>query len=256
MNSEIILTIDDGIAYLKVNRPRELNALTRKIVDEMDNAIELIENNDDVRVLVIGSDKNFAAGADINSMVECNPEEARKFTFFETYNKISELKIPTIAVIEGYALGGGMELALTCDFRIASQDAKMGFPETTLGIIPGAGGTIRLPRIVGESKAKELILFGKIINAEEADKIGLVNLVVEKEKLWETASQWATKLKRNGKIALRMAKKSIENSAAYTDWRVGVDIEADIWADLFNTYDQKEGMRAFLEKRKPEYKGI
>ena len=96
MNSEIILTIDDGIAYLKVNRPRELNALTRKIVDEMDNAIELIENNDDVRVLVIGSDKNFAAGADINSMVECNPEEARKFTFFETYNKISELKIPTI----------------------------------------------------------------------------------------------------------------------------------------------------------------
>lgn len=254
MSSQVVLKMEDGVAVLSVNRPEALNALNTDIIKEIDDKIEQIKANDAVKVLVFYNEKNFAAGADIKAMVECNSQQAKEFVFNPTYDKIQCLCIPTIAAIEGYALGGGMELACACDFRIAAENAKMGFPEITLGIMPGAGGTIRLPRLIGESRAKEMILFGKKIDALEAERIGLVNLVVDNEDVLKTAMQWADKLKRRPKVAVGTAKKSIENSTLIPDGLKAIEQEAALWASLFETYDQKEGMRAFIEKRKPVFK--
>lgn len=252
---QVTLKCDEGIAVLSIERPKALNALSRSVVDEIDNAVESIRGDENIRVLVIYSEGNFAAGADIKDMVECNEEEARKFVFSDTFNKIEQLEIPTIAAIEGYALGGGLELALACDLRIASEDAKVGFPETGLGIMPGAGGTIRAPRIAGEAKAKELIFLGSVIDAEEALKIGLVNKVVPKDELKAAYGKWAAKLSKGAPKALAMAKKTIAQGLAENDRVKAIEIETANFADLFNTCDQKEGMRAFIEKRKPVYKG-
>lgn len=255
MSNQILMEVKDGIALISINRPEALNALSKDIVDEMDEMIESIKKDKDIHVLILYSKDNFAAGADIKVMATCNPEQARKFVFTETYNKIHDLEIPTIAAIDGYALGGGLELALTCDLRIASKESKMGLPELNLGIIPGAGGTVRLARIIGESKAKEMIYLSKIVNGTEAERIGLVNAVVEKDELYTTALHWAEKLKRKSSISLASAKKSIENGIKDTDIHSSTNKEADIWSELFNTYDQKEGMAAFLEKRKPKFLG-
>jgi enoyl-CoA hydratase len=157
-----------------------------------------------------------------------------------------------IAAICGYALGGGLELALTCDFRIASEDAKVGLPEITLGIMPGAGGTIRLPRLIGEAKAKEMIMLGGQIKADEALRVGLVSKVVPKEELFDEAMKLAEKLATRPKLALKAAKESINYGKAQA---AAIDNEADIWSSLFATQDQKEGMRAFVDKRKPQYVG-
>jgi enoyl-CoA hydratase/carnithine racemase len=205
--------------------------------------------------LVLGSINNFAAGADIKDMVDCTEEQAKSFSFSKTFQKISNLKIPTIAAIDGYALGGGLELALTCDFRIATRGAKMGFPEINLGIMPGAGGTIRAPRLVGESRAKELILLGDIIDADKAEAVGLVNKVTEKEMLMETVFKWAEKLCKKAPIAVTVAKNTIDKGLGELDIEDAINIEAESWSKLFSTYDQKEGMLAFIEKRKPVYKG-
>jgi enoyl-CoA hydratase/carnithine racemase len=255
MNNRILMEINDQIATIMINRPEALNALSKDIVDEMDKMIEVIKANKDVRVLMFYSKENFAAGADIKVMATCNSEQARDFVFTDTYNKIHGLEIPTIAAIDGYALGGGLELALTCDFRIVSKSAKMGLPELNLGIIPGAGGTVRLARIVGESKAKEMIFLSKVVDGEYAEKIGLANLSVEKEELLETALAFAEKLKRKSSISFAAAKKSIENGICDTDYRTSTKREAEIWSGLFDTFDQKEGMTAFFEKRKPNFKG-
>ena len=157
MNQQIILERDGQAATIKVLRPEALNALSRSIVDEMDRLVEEIRADISIRVLLFYSEENFAAGADIKAMAPCGEEEARAFLFTPTYNKIQALPIPTIAVVDGYAFGGGLELALRCDFRIVAKTAKMGLTELNLGIIPGAGGTVLLPRLVGEAKAKELI---------------------------------------------------------------------------------------------------
>lgn len=244
----------DGITTLKINRPKELNALSREIVDEIDKAVEEVVLDKDTKVFVIHSDKNFAAGADINQMIMCNEEEAKAFIFSPTFNKIAALTIPTIAVIEGYALGGGLELALACDLRIAASNAKLGFPETGLGIMPGAGGTIRTPRIVGEAKAKELIFLGTILDAEEALNIGLVNAVAKPNALEELVSKWTGKLKNGAPIALAMAKRTIERGGE-ENIQKGIELESENWAKLFNTEDQKEGMLALAEKRKPSFLG-
>ena len=240
------------VGVLKINRPKSFNALSREVVDQIDEKLEEIKADEEVRVLILTSDGNFAAGADIVAMVELGPEEASKFLFSETFNKLENLSIPTIAAICGYALGGGLELALTCDFRIASEDAKVGLPEITLGIMPGAGGTFRLPRIIGEAKAKEMIMLGGQIKADEALRIGLVTKVVPKEELFDEAMKLAEKLATRPKLALKAAKKSINNGKANPG---AIDREADIWAGLFATEDQKEGMRAFVDKRKPNYIG-
>lgn len=255
MGKQILLEIKDRVATIKINRPDALNALSKGIIDEMDVMIEEVKSRNDVHVLIFYSEDNFAAGADIKVMSTCNPEKAREFIFTDTYNKIYGLEIPTIAAIDGYAFGGGLELALCCDFRIASEDAQMGLTELNLGIIPGAGGTVRLPEIIGVPKAKEMIMMSKVVNGKEAEKIGLANMAVEKKELYATALKWAEKLKRKSSVSLAAAKESIQNGRSDTDYVSSTAKEADIWVSLFDTYDQKEGMAAFFEKRRPCFKG-
>lgn len=179
--SELRFQIEDGIGRIWVDRPQVLNALSREIIDDLDVLLDEIKDNKNVKVLIVGGEENFAAGADINGMVECNPEEAKAFAFSTTYDKLMNLPIPTIAAIDGYALGGGLEMTLACDIRIATENAKMGLPELGIGIMPGAGGTIRLPRLVGYSKAFEIIALGRQVSAAEAEAIGLVNKVVKRK---------------------------------------------------------------------------
>jgi enoyl-CoA hydratase/carnithine racemase len=209
----------------------------------------------ETRVLILHSDKNFAAGADIKCMAGYGEEEAKAFAFANTFNKIAALEIPTIALMEGYALGGGLELALTCDLRIAADNARMGFPEINLGIMPGAGGTVRAPRLLGVAKAKELIFTGKILRAEEAMKIGLVSDVVPAGELLNVGLELAKKLEGKAPVAIRTAKKAIDAGLAETDVCAAIAVETDYWSKLFNTKDQKEGMTAFLEKREPIFRG-
>ena len=251
----VTLELNEGIAVLQIKRAEALNALNREVIDEIDEAIESLKANDSIRVLILHSKKNFAAGADIKEMVFCTKEEADAFSFSATFNKIADLSIPTIAAIEGYALGGGLELALTCDLRIAASNAKMGFPETGLGIMPGAGGTIRASRLIGEAKAMELILLGTILNAEDALQIGLVNRVTEFSELMDETMKWAGKLAKGAPIALAAAKRTIKAGLAEKNMKEAIAFEAKEWSDLFDTQDQKEGMQAFIEKRKPSYQG-
>ena len=245
----------DCIGIVNINRPKALNALNREVIDELDELLEQVECNGEVSVLIFGSNGNFAAGADIRSMVDFNEDEARAFSFTGTMSRIANLKIPTIAAIEGYALGGGLELALACDLRIASETAKMGLPEINLAIMPGAGGTIRTPRLIGPARAKELILLGDMIDANRAEQTGLVNKVTKPETLMETAMEWAEKLSKKAPVALRTAKAAINEGLDSTKISEAIKIEEKYWAELFNTQDQKEGMNAFVEKRKPNYQG-
>ncbi|MGE5379666.1 MAG: enoyl-CoA hydratase/isomerase family protein, partial [Methylocystaceae bacterium] len=198
-------------------------------------------------------EKNFAAGADITDMVEGNPEFARFFAFKDTFNKVADLEKPTIAAVAGYALGAGTELALACDFRIAKANTRFGLPEIGIGIMPGAGGTQRLPRLIGLARAKEMIMLGGMVDAAAALSYGLVNKVVEEEVVAE-AMKLAAKLAKLPPIALRNAKQVI-NQGQSMELKMGIDLEAIAWASLFATEDQKEGMRAFVGKRKPEFKG-
>lgn len=254
MDDLVLLEKTGNIAILKINRPKAYNALSRQIVDQIDGKIEQLKKEKNIRVLIVTGDNNFAAGADIVDMVEKTPEEAKAFTFTEVFSKLEDLEIPTIAAICGYALGGGLELALACDLRIASDDAQVGLPEINLGIMPGAGGTVRLPRLVGEAKAKELIYFGDRLTAHEAYQYGLVNKVVKKEELMKEAFKMAEKLSEKAPIALRAAKEAI----GFKNKITGIEAmqrEIEIWSGLFSSHDQKEGMRAFLAKRKPQYLG-
>jgi enoyl-CoA hydratase/carnithine racemase len=255
LSKYVDLEIRNGVAILKMTRDEALNALNTELINQLDNYVIEIQKDSNIRAVLITGGNNFAAGADIKEMIDCNEEEAAKFNFSPTFQKIYELEIPTIAAIEGYALGGGLELAITCDLRIASSKAKMGFPETGLGIMPGAGGTVITPRLLNISKTMELILLGKIINADEAYQIGLINKVVDPGRTFEEAFLWAEKLSKGAPIALKTAKKSIRNNSEQKNYRQGLEFESNLWAGLFNTKDQKEGMTAFTEKRKPIYKG-
>ena len=250
----VIKLVKEGhVAILSVVRPEALNALSREIVDEMDQVLEELKEDKDIYCLIFHSEKNFAAGADIKKMADCDEEEAKAFCFSPVYDKIAEYPIPTIAAIEGYALGGGMELALCADIRIAGEGAKMGFPEVTLGIFPGAGGTIRAPKLIGPSYAMELIFSGEQIPASRAKEMGLVNRVVPDEEVLEEAKKLAGKIAKRGPVAVRMVKEVIIKGLQMGDVKEGTAYEAQQWAKLFNTYDQKEGMHAFMEKRKPTY---
>lgn len=244
-----------GIAVVSIDRPKAMNALSRAIVDELDECIEHIREDSEIKALIFYSEKNFAAGADIADMVDCTPEGAKKFSFTPTYDKIERLSIPTIAAIEGYALGGGLELALACDLRLADEKAVMGFPEIKLGIMPGAGGTIRAPRLIGPAKAMELIFTGCTLTAEAAEKIGLVNIVVPAGEVLAAAEKMAYKLAKNAPVAMQTAKYTIWKGLQEPEVCKGTALEAEQWSSLFRTQDQKEGMRAFLEKRLPVYVG-
>lgn len=245
---------ENHIGILSIERPEALNALSREIIDEMDGIIEELKKDEDLRCLIFFSEKNFAAGADIKGMANCNEEEAMAFTFSPTYNKIENLEIPVIAALEGYALGGGLELALTADIRIAAEDAKLGFPEVGLGIFPGAGGTIRAPKLISPAIAKELIFTGDAVDAQRALQIGLVNWVVPAGETLKAALKMADRIAKRGPVAIRAVKQVINQGLEETNVERGIELESKAWAKLFNTQDQKEGMKAFIEKRKPEFK--
>jgi Enoyl-CoA hydratase/carnithine racemase len=254
MSQYIQLSKQDSTALITINRPEALNALNRVIVDMLDSVVEEIADDKQIRAVVLtGGEKNFVAGADIKEMMDGNPEFARTFSFKDTYSKLEALEIPTIAAISGYALGGGLELALSCDFRIAKNDARLGLPEITLGIFPGAGGTQRLPRLIGMARAKEMIMLGGIIDAATALNYGLVNWVTENSVV-EEALKKAAKLSKLPPIAMRQVKQLIQLGWD-SDLKTGMEFEAVAWTNLFATEDQKEGMRAFLEKRKALFTG-
>lgn len=253
-NQNVLFEKSNAIAIVTINRPEALNALNRTIVDQLDSVVEQIAGDKQIRTVVFtGGESHFVAGADIKEMMNGTPEFARSFSFKDTYSKIESLEIPTIAAIAGFALGGGMELALTCDFRIAKSNARLGLPEITLGIFPGAGGTQRLPRLIGMARAKEMIMLGGIVDAATALSYGLVNWVVE-DSLLEESLKIAAKLAKLPPIAMRQAKQLIQQGWD-SDLKTGMEFEAVAWTSLFASEDQKEGMKAFLEKRKAVFTG-
>ena len=250
----INLSVRDGIARIAINRPKVLNALNRQVITELDKAASKVRLAEDIRVLIItGEGGNFAAGADISEMVDLDQMSAAEFSFNPTFNDIEALPIPVIAAVDGYALGGGLELALACDIRLCSSKAKFGLPEIRIGIFPGAGGTQRLPRIIGHGRARELIYTGRQVDAQTAEAWGLCNFVVD-ENLEEEAFKLAKRIASGPPLALKVAKAAIRAGAekGIVD---GVVQEAIYWNYLFSTKDQKEGMKAFLEKRKPHFCG-
>jgi enoyl-CoA hydratase len=247
----------DGIGWVQFNRPQKLNAINSDLLRELDEVLTCCEEDDGVKVVVImGNEKAFAAGADIENMAKADIKSAYELTdlTMRVQEKLADLPKPTISAISGYALGSGCEVALCCDFRIAADNAVLGLPEITLGIIPGGGGTQRLPRLVGVTVATKLILLGERINSEEAEKIGLVDRVVHSGSLEEEVKALAFKLIQMPSLALRAAKTAICRGLS-TSLKGGVQIEQDLFCMLFGTEDQKEGMAAFLERRKPFFKG-
>lgn len=254
----ILLEIQDGIAVLSVNRPKALNALNKDTLLEIMQAIQVVRDDDDVNVIIItgAGDKAFVAGADIAYMHSLSAMEARSFAALgqQVFRMVEALEKPVIAAVHGFALGGGCELAMCCDFRIASTKAKFGQPEVGLGIIPGFGGTQRLARLIGPGMAKELLYSADIIDANEALRVGLVNHVVEFEDMMEYVKGIAKRIASKGPLAVKLCKAAA-NEGAETDIDRGMSIEADAFGLCFATADQKEGMGAFLEKRKAVFTG-
>lgn len=242
---------EDGIGVLTINRPDALNALNGDVIAELESVVEGVEQDSELRALIVtGEGRSFVAGADIGAQSVLDMQGGRAWgrRGSALFRRIERLEIPTIAAVNGFALGGGCELAMSCDMILASAKAKFGQPEVGLGITPGFSGTQRLPRWVGMAKAKELILTGEHIKAEEAERIGLVNRVVEPEALMDTALELAQKIAKNAPLAVKYANAAIKLGAE-TDIDSGIAVENELFAMCFATEDQKEGMMAFLEKR-------
>jgi enoyl-CoA hydratase len=254
----IVLDINEGVATLTFNRPKALNALNAALLTELSQALDLIALNEDVRVLVLtgSGDKAFIAGADISELATFNALEGRIFAKkgHDVIGKLQALTIPVIAAVNGFALGGGSEMALACDFIYASEAAKFGLPEITLGIIPGFGGTQRLTKLVGKNMAKEMIFTGKMLSAAEAKEIGMVNKVCAPESLMADVMKTARSIASKGRVSLRAAKYAV-NAAQDVDIQTGCSIEIEAFALCLASDDSKEGTKAFLEKRKAEFKG-
>ena len=252
----ILLDIKESIGIIMLNRPDARNALDTNTVDEIEKALEELKYNDEVKVVIFtgAGEKSFAAGADIKALRERSYIEILEPGMSGLYAEIERYEKPTIAAVNGFALGGGCELALACDIRIASDNAKLGFPELNLAIIPGAGGTQRLSRLVGIGKAKELIFTGDILTAEDSQRIGLVNKVVALEELISTAIQMAQKISKKGPIALRLSKVAV-NYGCETNIDTGLMIEKLAQSILYNTEDKYEGTSAFIEKREANFQG-
>ena len=252
----LLLEKNEGICTIKISSPQTLNALNEEVIKELDNVFDQVACDEEVSVIILtGEGKAFVAGADIAYMNGFNVEEAKKFAEngSRIFRKIEMLEKVVIAAVNGYALGGGCELAMACDIRIASEKAKFGQPEVGLGIAPGFSGTLRLPRLVGLGRAKELILTGGHIDAQEAYRIGLVNKVTNKDSLMEEAYALAKKIISNSKTALKYAKESM-NRGMDTDIGTGIAMEANLFGLCFAHEDQKEGMTAFIERRPANFK--
>ncbi|UCG69511.1 MAG: enoyl-CoA hydratase/isomerase family protein [Thermoplasmata archaeon] len=251
------LTKEDNIAIITMDRPEALNALNSKVLTDLWEVIQQVKNDDDIyAVIITGEGTAFVAGADIKEMITKNPIEAREFTYLgqNVLKELENLNRPVIAAVNGVALGGGCELALACDMILASEKARLGFPEVGLGIHPGFGGTQRLPRLIGKARAKELIFTADILGAKEAEKIGLVNRVVDHEHLLDEAKKLANKIARQAPIAIRLAKSAV-NKGCEMDLDTGLAYEVESVSMAFSTKDSKEGMKAFTDRRKPEFKG-
>lgn len=251
----IIVDIEDSVATIKLNRPDAMNALNSKLLKELCTALEDADANEKVRCMIItGSDKAFAAGADISEMANKTFVEMYTSRFFEDEtNRFNRIRKPIIAAVAGYALGGGCELAMMCDFIIAADNAKFGQPEINLGVIAGLGGTQRLTRFVGKSKAMDMHLTGRFMDAEEAERSGLVSRVVPAKKLLSEAKAAAEKIAEKSLIATTAAKEAV-GQAYETTLAEGLHSERRLFQSLFSTEDQSEGMAAFLEKREAQFR--
>ena len=257
MNYEFLkIERQDGITVMKISAPKSLNALNSTILKEIDSFVSGLDNTTRVLIITGDGEKSFVAGADISEMAHLNEPQGFEFGRLgaQVFRKIETLPIPVIAAVNGFALGGGCELAMACDIRIASVKAKFGQPEVGLGIIPGFSGTHRLPKLIGQGYAKEMIYTGKVIRADEALRIGLVNAIYEPEELMPKALEMATMMLKNAPVAIRLAKQSI-NEGYDLDADGAIALENKLFGQCFATKDQKEGMDAFLNKRKADFIG-
>lgn len=243
------------VALIQLNRPKELNALNLQLMQELRDTLQHLDKNDKVRVIIItGNDHSFAAGADIKQMADKSAIDMLLTDQFSTWDQIRKTKKPIIAAVSGFALGGGCELAMTCDMIIASESAKFGQPEIRIGVMPGAGGTQRLTKAIGKAKAMELVLTGRFLSADEALAYRLVNKVVPVEMYLREAVSLAEEIAEMAPVAIQLAKEAV-NRSFETHLDEGLNFERKNFYLAFATEDQKEGMKAFIEKRKPEYKG-
>lgn len=251
----VLEEVQGRVAILTLNRPKALNALNDALMDQLGEALLRLDADDNIGAIVItGSEKAFAAGADISAMQSWTYMDVYQSEYItRNWETILRVRKPVIAAVAGYALGGGCELAMMCDFIIAADTAKFGQPEIKLGVIPGAGGTQRLPRAVGKSKAMDMVLTARMMNAEEAERAGLVSRVVAADKLLDEAKEAATVIASMSLPAVMMAKECV-NRAWESSLREGITFERREFHSLFATEDQKEGMKAFLEKRPAEFK--
>ena len=256
MYKTIVVEREESIAILRFNRPNVLNALNRQVFLEIISIFDEVRKEVVPRVVILTGtgDKAFVAGTDITEMENLSSFEAREFADLarRAFDSIGNLDRPVIAAINGFALGGGCELAMTCDIRIASEKARLGQPEINLGIIPGSGGTQRLPRLVGPSKAKQLIFTGELVDAKTALDIGLVDKVVPHDQLMDETKKLASAIAGKSKVGLALSKAAI-NRGLDVDLRTALNYEIECFAQCFASEDQKEGMKAFLEKRKPNF---
>jgi enoyl-CoA hydratase len=254
----ILFEVQDRIGVLTFNRPKSLNALSPSVLEEMDEVIELVRRDENIRVLVLtgAGEKAFVAGADVTFFRNMNPLQARLFAEKgqQIFFKLEDLPKPVIACVNGFALGGGCELAMSCDFIYAAETAKFGQPEINLGIMPGFGGTQRLLRLVGRAKAKELCMTGEMIDAQQAKELGLVAKVFPADRLLEETLKVARVLSTKGQVALR-GIKSVVDRGMDVDLKTGCALEAEAFGISFASQDAGEGVAAFLEKRKPEFQG-
>lgn len=247
--------ISNGVVLLTISRPEAMNALNSQMFSEINQFLDDIENRDDIRAMILtGEGKAFVAGADISEMADKDAKQGKEFSIIgqSTFARIENLPFPVIAAVNGFALGGGCELALACDIRIASNYAKFGQPEVNLGLIPGYGGTQRLPRLAGLSNALYLILTGDMIPADKALQLGIVQMVVESDKLIEEASAMASRIASKGQISVKTAK-SVIRKGMLTDFNSACELESEEFGNSFGNGESGEGMQAFLGKRKPNW---
>lgn len=246
---------DKYVALIELNRPKELNALSRQVMLEIRDTLKALDEDDNIRVIILtGGEKVFAAGADIKQMADATAIDMLNIDQFSTWDQIKKTRKPIIAAVSGFALGGGCELAMTCDMIIATETAKFGQPEIKIGTMPGAGGTQRLTRAIGKVRAMEMVLTGKFISAEEALQFGLVNRIVPAELMMSETLVLAKQIAAQSPVAIKLAKEAV-NQAFNSTLDEGLMFERKNFYLTFASEDQKEGMAAFVEKRTPEFKG-
>ena len=253
MSNTVLLEVKDGIGYITINRPAALNALSSEVLTDLNLVLDEVEKHEDIRVVIVSGqgDKAFVAGADIKEMDQMSPIQAHEYMTYanDTFTRLSELTQPTIAVLNGYALGGGLELALSTDIRIGFEKTMVGFPEVGLGIIPGFAGTQRMSRLIGTSRTKELIYTARIVKGNEAYDLGILNKLVPAEELMSAAEELAKSIMKNAPLAVEKAKHVIQVGSELP-LQNAIRLETEAEALLFSTEDKVEGMRAFVEKRK------